>query len=594
MLRSIGLKNKENSTGEKKSSVKSYFVKWKLFNEETFSSAKKENKPVLLFIHHSACYWSSLMMKDCFHDPSIIQILNDSFICIQIEKDEYPDIDFIGLTSCQIGSGSSGWPVTIFLTPDKNPFFSGTYFSKGDRGNIPGFFRLLKNILGMWTSEQTIVRENGLKFVEEIKKQNNIIQENNSNTQILNEDEFVQNLLEHIDLDQGGYQGNVKFPPIQRLKFLLSALERKKCSIDILIKIEDFVKKTLIKMSLGGLHDIVGGGYHRYSTDSCWMRPRFEKMLLDNAAFLELLSKALRVIEWNKKEHWLLERSKSGIVNWFNHYMLTEDNLLGASSISETDGMEGLYYLWSKQELEEALGIDSFKINELAGITDKGNFIDESTGERIGLNILSFNHLPDDFLGLNRILNGLNVARSFRISPARDDRCFISANSLSAIGLLSIGDISLAKWLIDHICKAWDKNGYIPHYIFRGNVQGSAYADGLAYFAKALFLLGDRLEHSDYLDRAQLVVYSLKKEFYSIEKGYVSLSPLKKEPFITPAIPFYDQHLSSVNSVVMEVFLLNNDREEVEKAFKKHKNKIIKHPHALSSLMNLAMEYDLC
>jgi uncharacterized protein len=260
-------------------------VDWREWNAESLAEAVQRNCPILLSIGYSACHWCHVMERESFADTAIAAIMNASFVCIKVDREERPDLDHIYMTALQRMTGQGGWPMTMFLTPHGDPFYGGTYFPPEDRGRMPGFVRVLRSVHTAWLDREADLRDTGSQMQQELTLMMDVpagadLQE----SCVL---AGVNALLAEYDQHHGGFGGAPKFPPAMLLSGLLRTYQRTHNT-----ELRDMVTTTLTRMATGGLYDQVGGGFHRYSVDERWEIPHFEKMLYDNGLLLRAYSEA--------------------------------------------------------------------------------------------------------------------------------------------------------------------------------------------------------------------------------------------------------------------------------------------------------------
>lgn len=383
-------------------------VDWYPWGEEAFARAKAEDKPIFLSIGYSACHWCHVMAHESFEDPAIAALLNEHCINVKVDREERPDVDETYMTAVQLSSGRGGWPMTVFLTPDKKPFFAGTYFPKDDRGDYPGFRTIVSQVVRGWAEAR-------LEFEHTAHEFSSALADYLGQDAPLARpgpdliDDAIDALWADFDEVHGGFGGAPKFPPHSALEFILHyALKNKGERGDWARKM---AQTTLDNMRWGGIHDHVGGGYHRYSTDGEWRLPHFEKMLYDNALLLAVMPDPADIAEWLFRE------------------MRDEDGLFMSALDADSEGEEGKFYVWTYREVVDLVGesfADGFDIR-LAG-----NFHDEATGQMTGANVLYADGETPPFT--DELLKLRNV-RETRIRPGLDDKVITGWNGLAIAGL---------------------------------------------------------------------------------------------------------------------------------------------------------------
>ena len=399
-------------------------VDWYAWGQEALEKAKEQDKPILLSIGYSACHWCHVMERESFENEATAMLMNQNFINIKVDREERPDLDSIYMQAVQALTGQGGWPMTVFLTPNGEPFYGGTYFPPDDRGGMPGFPRVLMSIAEAYKSQRVEVTKATTQLVAHLQQQSNL----RSNTialdpQIL--DEAFSQLQPSFDEQNGGFGGAPKFPQPMIYDFLLHYHYQKKDPKSL-----HMIELSLEKMAQGGIYDQVGGGFHRYSTDNHWLVPHFEKMLYDNALLSRLYLHAYQ--STGSPFH---KRIVEETLDYVLREMTDETGSFYSSQDADSEGEEGKFFVWTPQEIEELLGTnDGCLFNSYYNVTAQGNFE--------GKNIL---HVP---IGIATVASELDVplerleeviqrgkhilldVRSRRIAPARDDKILTSWNGL--------------------------------------------------------------------------------------------------------------------------------------------------------------------
>jgi len=341
-------------------------VDWYPWSEEAFEKARAEDKPIFLSIGYSTCHWCHVMEHESFEDDSVAKLLNDWFVAIKVDREELPEIDHVYMSVCQAMTGSGGWPLTIVMTPEKQPFFAGTYFPKDRRGNRPGLFQLLPILHDAWLNK----RDEIMKSVDQVQS---FLIRNNTREPGQIPDEKILNLAYHDfknrwDQEHGGFGNAPKFPSPHALIFLLRYYQLKKDQTALLM-----VESTLKKMRLGGIFDQVGFGFHRYSTDNNWLVPHFEKMLYDQAMLAIAFSEAYQITNnefYGQTTREILTYVLRDMSNPLGGFYSAED--------ADSEGEEGKFYTWTDQEILSILGKKDGQIfNSVFNVSPGGNFHDE-------------------------------------------------------------------------------------------------------------------------------------------------------------------------------------------------------------------------
>ena len=308
-------------------------VNWYSWSDEAFRIANENDIPIFLSIGYSTCHWCHVMEHECFEDEEVAKILNESFVSIKVDREQRPDIDSIYMAVCQMMTQRGGWPLSIFMTPDKKPFFSGTYFPKKSKGGMVGFLELLPRIADVWKNNRNDITKSvdtivsTLKDVSNPKISANFVSEEDMN-------EIFESLKDFYDEKHGGFGEAPKFPSPQNIIFLSNFYDFFK-NKDAL----HMINQTLSSIALGGINDHIGGGFHRYSTDVKWLVPHFEKMLYDQANLLESFYESYLVCN---KEIYLDSIEKT--VHYLKESMLSESGGFYSAEDADSEGEEGLFY----------------------------------------------------------------------------------------------------------------------------------------------------------------------------------------------------------------------------------------------------------
>jgi uncharacterized protein YyaL (SSP411 family) len=407
-------------------------VDWYPWGDEALRRARDEQRPILLSVGYSACHWCHVMAHESFEDPSTAQLMNASFVNVKVDREERPDLDQIYQGVVQLMGGQGGWPLTVFLTPDLVPFYGGTYFPPQQRHGLPSFRMLLDALSRAWTDERAKVLEQAGEFKNGLRQLatyglGELV------TPVSGDDVTAAGraLSRALDPVEGGFGGAPKFPNTMGLALLLRAWRR---SGDGTLR--EGALHTLDRMVTGGIHDQLGGGFHRYSVDRFWRVPHFEKMLYDNALLLHLLAEAQQIsprVEWME--------SATRLVEWLGREMTDASGAFHATQDADSEGEEGKYFAWNPAELEAVLGAeDGGRAAKAYGVTAKGTF-------EHGKSVLERRVLLADLARewgtteevarswLEGVRTKLFAERSKRIPPGRDDKVLAGWNGLMIRGL---------------------------------------------------------------------------------------------------------------------------------------------------------------
>ena len=324
-------------------------IQWYPWGEEALAKAKKENKPIFLSVGYSACHWCHVMAHESFEDEEIAKVLNEHYISIKVDREERPDIDDIYMSAVQSMTGSGGWPMTVFMTPDEAPFYAGTYFPKENKYGKPGFLSIVQQLHDAWKRDEVKIREVGGKIVNELNLQLSSSIPATDITETLLFD-TLSRVIQDADKKNGGFGGSPKFPSSMSLQLIIDGLKDLGDS-NFKDELSTHLKLSLRKMAEGGMYDQIGGGFHRYSTDAKWLVPHFEKMLYDNALLATCYFEAAELID-----HDFNLRIGKEICDYVIKEMLHESGAFFSTTDADSEGMEGKFFLWDKNELSKVLG----------------------------------------------------------------------------------------------------------------------------------------------------------------------------------------------------------------------------------------------
>lgn len=528
-------------------------VDWYPWCDEAFEKAKIEDKPIFLSIGYSTCHWCHVMEKESFEDEEVAKILNENFIPIKVDREERPDIDTVYMTICQAMTGHGGWPLTIIMTPDKKPFFAGTYIPKHSRYGRIGLIELLQKVVEIWKENKDKVISLAEQITSEIKEAIEKVEKGN----IIDETIFTlayKELEENFDPEYGGFGEAPKFPTPHNLMFLLRYWKRTGNA-----KAIDMVEQTLKGMWLGGIYDQIGFGFHRYSTDRKWLVPHFEKMLYDQA----LISLAcIETYQATGKEKYAVLCSE--VFSYVIDNLTNTDGGFFSAEDADSEGEEGKFYLWEYSELEKILNQSELNfVIENFNIRKDGNYIDELKRSRTGKNIF---HLSSELEGEKRkiwksIRLKLLQHRNNRIRPLKDDKILTDWNGLTisslAKGYLTFGVedyIKIAEKSANFILKNMLTNdGKLLHRFRDGEAKINGHLDDYAFLAWGLIELYEATFKTKYLKKAIELTNKMIELFWDENNGGFFLS--ENEDMLFKQKEIYDGAIPSGNSVALLVLI---------------------------------------
>ncbi len=531
-------------------------VDWYPWSKAAFERAKKEDKPIFLSIGYSTCHWCHVMERESFENEKIAKILNKHFICIKVDREQRPDIDQIYMNAVVIMTGSGGWPLSVFLTPDGKPFFGGTYFPPNDSFGRPGFERLLVTIADAWKNKRQELVDSAGNLSELMKDPTGSGEKIKLSPQMLAATfKCFQN---SFDATEGGFGFAPKFPQPTNLSMLLGYWYRTGDKQSLLM-----VEKTLDAMVSGGIYDHIGGGFHRYATDNRWVIPHFEKMLYDQALLSKVYLQAYQITE-NKK---YAEISKE-IFDYVLRDMTDTKGGFYSAEDADSEGVEGTFYIWTPKQIAAILDKDHSKLfNVYYGVTDKGNF---EHGQTILTVSASVEQLEKEFgKSPNEIKKILADARTKifnerqkRVRPHRDDKVITAWNGLM-ISSLAYGGVVLneekyitaAKRSAEFVLSTLYKDNRLMRYYRNGKVVEKAFLDDYAFMIMGLLDLYEATFDAKWLFEAKKLSEEMIKLFADEKKGGFFLTGIDGEKLIARSKPSYDGAVPSGNSVAALVLL---------------------------------------
>jgi hypothetical protein len=420
-------------------------VDWHAWNDTAFARAAAENKPIFLSIGYATCHWCHVMEKESFEDEEAARALNDTFVCIKVDREERPDIDAVYMAACHLLSRSGGWPLSIFMTPEKKPFFAATYIPKRTRLGRPGLIELCGQVKALWAREPHRIDATASGVTEALGKAFEFAPAEAPGLRLL--DRAYDDIAFSFDGRHGGFEPAPKFPTPHRLSFLLRCHDRTAEPRAL-----EMVTRTLFAMRLGGIWDHVGFGLHRYSTDGRWLVPHFEKMLYDQALTATACLEASQVAHLP-----LLAQTAEEIFTYVERDMTSPQGAFFSAEDADSEGIEGKFYVWTIEEFRRALGASEAAFwAPIFNLEPDGNFKEEAGGHTTGANIL---HLTRPFDRWAAELNlteeqlrrrwqdaraRLFAVRDARIHPLKDDKILTDWNGLM-IAALAQGARVLAR-----------------------------------------------------------------------------------------------------------------------------------------------------
>ena len=539
-------------------------VDWFPWGVEAFEKAKEENKPIFLSIGYSTCHWCHVMEHESFEDQQVAELMNENFVSIKVDREEMPEVDHLYMSVCQAMTGRGGWPLTIVMSPEKEPFFAGTYFPKTGRGNRPGMLELIPSLMNAWNNKQEDIQKTIEQVNNYLDKANNVQPGSALNRNTI--DDAYNNFIERYDKNFGGFGKAPKFPSPHNLLFLL---RYHKAYQDTMAK--TMVENTLSKMRLGGIFDHIGFGFHRYSTDQEWFLPHFEKMLYDQA----MISLAyLEAFEISKKQEYASIAHE--IFSYVARDMTDENGGFYSAEDADSEGEEGKFYVWSTSEINKVLGsIEGKQFTDVYGFNENGNFHDEATGQLVPNNIPYLKNRIIDYSVKNNIdIKSLKVTleknrntlfeyRRNRIHPLKDDKILTDWNGLMIAALAKGGTVlkedkytnaaeRSANFILDNLR---DENGRLYKRYRNGSTGLQPHIDDYAFFIWGLLNLYESNFNTYYLKSALELSEIMVADFLDKKRGGFFIGPNNGEKLIVRAKDSYDGAIPSGNAVAAMNFI---------------------------------------
>ena len=581
-------------------------VDWYPWGPEAFKKARREDKPIFLSIGYSTCHWCHVMEHESFEDQEVAGLMNEVFVSIKVDREERPDLDNIYMTVCQMMTGSGGWPLTIIMTSDKKPFFAGTYFPKDSRLGRVGMLDLVPRIKEIWMTRRGEVVNSANQTTAVLREASH-----DGPGEELGETTLrtaYDQLAQRFDDQHGGFGSTPKFPTPHNLLFLLRYWRRAGNE-----KALWMVEKTLQAMRRGGMYDHVGFGFHRYSTDPLWLVPHFEKMLYDQALLAMAYTEAYQAS--GKEEYAQTARE---IFSYVLRDMRSPTGVFYSAEDADSEGEEGKFYLWTKEEIRRALsGKEADLIITVFNVEKEGNFNEEATRKRRGRNILYVRETLAEIAAnlkiserdlrkrLEDARGKLFAAREKRVRPHKDDKILMDWNGLMIAALAKGARVldephyaEAAENAVDFILKNMRKpDGRLLHRYRDGQAALPAYVDDYAFLIWGMLELYETTFEVRYLQTALHLNDDVLKHFWDDEGGAFYFTADDAEKLLVRQKDIYDGAIPSGNSVgALNLLRLgritaNTDFEEKAEKIGRAFSKLVKQsPSAYTQLM-LAVDF---
>ncbi|MBI3186590.1 MAG: thioredoxin domain-containing protein, partial [Gammaproteobacteria bacterium] len=574
-------------------------VNWYAWGDEAFAAARKQNKPVFLSIGYSTCHWCHVMEEESFDDEIVADILNKNFISIKVDREQRPDLDEIYMTGVQIMTGSGGWPMSSFLTPDSKPFYGGTYYPKDH------FIQLIQRIHEAWIEDPADLNASAEYIYAAIDQHLGT----HGSATIIGQpqiDATLAHILAMEDQQYGGQAGAPKFPNETKLFLLLDSIER---SDQPLTKNPNWqtLYRALDGMMRGGIYDQLGGGFHRYTTDNQWLRPHFEKMLYNQAQLSRLYARSWKLSGNNE-----FRRITAETLDYVLREMRTKDGAFYSATDADSEGEEGKYYVWTYQELKQHLNTEQLRLVEnVYGVTWEGNldsanllYLPRPLHEVAShLKLTNLNLLQQ----LSVIKHKLLAVRQQRIPPMRDNKIITAWNSLMITALAESGHLLNEPGYIAAANQAaefiWrhnrDKHGLLNRIHLNGRSSTRATLEDYSFYLQAVLALYDANGDQKWLSRAKKLHQQMTDLFWDKKNGGFYISQARTAgPMIIRSQSASDGAIASGNSVALLAMVALNQRassftlqNQIDKQILRYSSRLMQAPYDLSVMLTGIGEY---
>jgi uncharacterized protein YyaL (SSP411 family) len=580
-------------------------VDWYPWGDEAFEKARREHKPIFLSIGYSTCHWCHVMAHESFEDNEIAQTMNEVFVSVKVDREERPDIDTVYMTVCQLMTGSGGWPLTIIMTPDKEPFFAGTYFPKESMYGRIGLRQLVGEIDRVWKEQHGRIEQITKEVTASLAQLNEEDAGGKAPDTELMENAY-QNIRQSFDRKNGGFGTAPKFPNPSHLFFLLRYWRwtGERDSLDMVVE-------TLEAMRCGGIYDQIGFGFHRYATDSYWLVPHFEKMLYDQALLLMVYTEAFQAT--GKKS---FQKTAQEIITYVLRDMTSTEGGFFSAEDADSEGEEGKYYLWTIDELREELSAqEADACAAHYNLERSGNYPDEKTGQRNGKNIpylkreAAINALSRSSsyppVEQNELLRKkLCALRSKRVRPHRDEKILTDWNGLMIAALSKAGRVFGNKTVLEAAQRAADEvlekltpqKGRLMHRYKDGAAEIVGTAGDYTSLVWGLFELYESSFISRYLEKALELNRTFMKHFWDEQRGGFFMTADDAERLLVRTKDVYDSVIPSSTSVgvynILRLSLLTADpelRERAQRTLRAYSSQVRKTPAGYTFFLSAAL-----
>lgn len=536
-------------------------VDWYPWGDEAFQKAQKENKPVIVSIGYAACHWCHVMERESFEDATVAAFMNKHFINIKVDREEHPEVDHLYMDAVQAITGNGGWPLNVFVTPERIPFYGGTYFPPRPMYQRISWLQLLQQMVHVWNDRPQEVQAQSEQMIRYLQNASNFgFQPTNSTTTKALFDTIATQMLQQSDTVDGGFGAAPKFPHTTAIQYLLEHYHYTGNA--------DSLKQaclSLDKMAAGGIYDQLGGGFARYSTDAQWLAPHFEKMLYDNALLIGVYSTAYRLSPQERYKQVIAET-----IAFIERELTDASGLCYSALDADSEGEEGKFYTWNWEQWKAAElpnEVDEI-LCQYWGITPHGNWQ--------GTNILhvttdasTLAHSHQKATGnlmetIEKAKEKLRVIRQQRIRPATDDKCLLSWNAMMNTAWIQVAKalqddtyLQKAQTHIDSMLAHFEQEGVLYHVWKNGSANIPANLDDYALLIQALIQVGLATGNTSYLQKATAYCETVQKEFVQQNGVLFYFTSVHNKAIPVRKIELYDGSQPSANALMAHnLFLL--------------------------------------
>jgi uncharacterized protein YyaL (SSP411 family) len=522
-------------------------VHWRSWGPDALEQAQEQNKPILLSIGYTACHWCHVMNEESFSDSETAALMNELFVNIKVDREERPDLDQIYQTAAQALGNQGGWPLTVFLTPQAEPFFAGTYFPKEARFGQAPFKNVLQEASRIYREQPEPVASTTARVQQMYANLWSRDLRGQLDATVL--DNTALAIGRRFDIFSGGVSGAPKFPQFGLTELLWRAYLRSGVE-----QFNQLVHTTLLNICLGGIYDHVGGGLHRYAVDERWLVPHFEKMLYDNAQFIDLLT-----LVWQHNRSALYRARIEETIDWLFREMMVEQGFAAALD-ADSEGEEGKFYVWTEAEVDAALaGTYAPTFKKAYSVTREGNWEGRNILHRLGgATPYPLGDADEALLTKQRAL--LLATRQTRVPPLRDDKVLADWNGMMIAALANAGAVfrntawtTAAMRAFDFVDRVLGDGDRLYHSWRNGKRQHTGFADDYSQMARAAFTLWETTADRRYLERAQAWVHVLNDHFWDAQNGGYFYTSDDSDPLIVRSRMVYDHATPSANGIMVSL-----------------------------------------